>query len=77
MRSCWSPPGDVSSVPSWAGFMLAPSAMCPATTAKHILQGVYGGTCACDLMRPAMYGAYHHITVMGKETAPATTNTTW
>ena len=22
-------------------------------------------------MRPAMYGAYHHITVLGKETAPA------
>ncbi|MEA4897420.1 diaminopimelate decarboxylase family protein [Bacillota bacterium Meth-B3] len=26
---------------------------------------------ACDLMRPAMYGAYHHITVAGKEDAPA------
>ena len=26
--------------------------------------------CACNLMRPAMYGAYHHITVMGKEHAP-------
>lgn len=25
---------------------------------------------ACDLMRPAMYGAYHHITVAGKEDAP-------
>lgn len=25
---------------------------------------------ACDLMRPAMYGAYHHITVLGKENAP-------
>ena len=25
--------------------------------------------CAADLMRPAMYGAYHHITVLGKETA--------
>jgi diaminopimelate decarboxylase len=23
--------------------------------------------CAVDLMRPAMYGAYHHITVLGKE----------
>jgi diaminopimelate decarboxylase len=23
--------------------------------------------CAADLMRPAMYGAYHHITVLGKE----------
>lgn len=27
--------------------------------------------CAANLMRPAMYGAYHHITVMGKETAVA------
>ena len=26
--------------------------------------------CACNLMRPAMYGAYHHITVLGKENAP-------
>lgn len=28
--------------------------------------------CACNLMRPAMYGAYHHITVMGKEEEPCT-----
>ena len=28
--------------------------------------------CAVNLMRPAMYGAYHHITVMGKEEAPLT-----
>ena len=28
--------------------------------------------CACNLMRPAMYGAYHHITVMGKECDPLT-----
>ncbi|HML69128.1 MAG TPA: diaminopimelate decarboxylase [Clostridia bacterium] len=28
--------------------------------------------CAVNLMRPAMYGAYHHITVMGKETDPLT-----
>ena len=27
--------------------------------------------CAANLMRPAIYGAYHHITVMGKENAPA------
>lgn len=27
-------------------------------------------SCAADLMRPAMYGAYHHITVLGKEKAP-------
>lgn len=28
--------------------------------------------CAANLMRPAMYGAYHHITVMGKENDPCT-----
>ena len=27
---------------------------------------------ACNLMRPAIYGAYHHITVLGKEHAPLT-----
>jgi len=27
--------------------------------------------CMVNLMRPAMYGAYHHITVMGKEYSPA------
>lgn len=25
---------------------------------------------ACDLIRPAMYGAYHHITIVGKEDLP-------
>jgi diaminopimelate decarboxylase len=29
--------------------------------------------CMANLMRPGMYGAYHHITVLGKEDAPATT----
>ncbi|MDR3086077.1 MAG: diaminopimelate decarboxylase [Christensenellaceae bacterium] len=28
--------------------------------------------CAANLMRPAMYGAYHHVTVLGKEDAPKT-----
>jgi diaminopimelate decarboxylase len=28
--------------------------------------------CMADLMRPALYGAYHHITIPGKESAPAT-----
>ncbi len=27
--------------------------------------------CMANLMRPAVYGAYHHITVLGKENAPA------
>jgi diaminopimelate decarboxylase len=29
--------------------------------------------CMANLMRPGMYGAYHHISVLGKEDAPATT----
>ncbi len=38
---------------------------------KHIYKEYAGlNTCACDLMRPAMYGSYHHITVLGKEDAP-------
>ncbi len=39
---------------------------------KHIYKD-YVGTDACmaDLMRPALYGAYHHITVLGKENAEA------
>ena len=38
---------------------------------KHIYKEYIGvDACACNLMRPAMYGAYHHITVMGKEDAP-------
>ena len=37
---------------------------------KHIYREYVGlDACAADLMRPAMYGAYHHITVLGKEDA--------
>ncbi len=36
-------------------------------TYKHFI-GV--DACAANLMRPAIYGAYHHITVLGKENAP-------
>jgi len=39
-------------------------------TYKHYI-GV--DACMTDLMRPGMYGAYHHITVPGKESAPADT----
>ncbi len=39
---------------------------------KHIYKDYVGvDASASDLMRPAMYGAYHHITVLGKEKAPA------
>ena len=54
-------------------FMLAPYG-CLVTRAiheKHIYKEYIGlDACACNLMRPAMYGAYHHITVIGKEDAP-------
>ena len=47
---------------------------CLVTTAthfKHTYKEYVGvDACAANLMRPAMYGAYHHITVMGKEDAP-------
>ncbi|MEL4105980.1 diaminopimelate decarboxylase [Oscillospiraceae bacterium WX1] len=54
-------------------FMLGPYG-CLVTRAiqeKHIYKEYVGlDACASNLMRPAMYGAYHHITVMGKEDAP-------
>jgi diaminopimelate decarboxylase len=38
---------------------------------KHIYKEYAGlDACMANLMRPALYGAYHHITVMGKENAP-------
>ncbi len=47
---------------------------CLVTTAiheKHIYREYIGvDACAVDLMRPAIYGAYHHISVMGKLDAP-------
>lgn len=46
-------------------------------TVRHIKDTYkkYAGLDAtmANLMRPGMYGAYHHITVLGKEAAPATT----
>jgi diaminopimelate decarboxylase len=40
---------------------------------KHIYKEYIGlNACMADLMRPGLYGAYHHITVMGKENSPAT-----
>ena len=38
---------------------------------KNIYKHYIGlDACMANLMRPALYGAYHHITVMGKENAP-------
>ena len=65
--------GDVALYTELGRFMLAPYGhlVTRATHEKHIYKEYIGvDACACDLMRPAMYGAYHHITVMGKENAP-------
>ncbi len=66
--------GDVSIFTELGRFMLAPYG-CLVTKAiheKHIYKEYIGvDACAVNLMRPAMYGAYHHITVAGKEDAEA------
>ena len=65
--------GDVAIYTELGRFMMGPYG-CLVTTAiheKHTHKEYIGvDACAVDLMRPAMYGAYHHITVMGKEDAP-------
>jgi diaminopimelate decarboxylase len=55
-------------------FMTGPYGMLLTTAIhkKHIYKEYIGvDACAANLMRPAIYGAYHHITVLGKEGAPA------
>ena len=65
--------GDVKLCAEMGRFMLGPYG-CLVTKClhqKHIHKEYVGvDACACNLMRPAMYGAYHHITVAGKEDAP-------
>lgn len=65
--------GDVAIYTELGRFMLAPYG-CLVTEAiheKHTHKEYIGcDACAVNLMRPAMYGAYHHITVMGKEDEP-------
>ncbi len=64
---------DVAIFTELGRFMLAPYG-CLVTQAiheKHTYKEYIGvDACAVNLMRPAMYGAYHHITVLGKEEAP-------
>ncbi len=65
--------GDVAIYTELGRFMLAPYGHLVATAIheKHIYKEYIGlDACAVNLMRPAMYGAYHHITVMGKEDQP-------
>ena len=65
--------GDVAIYTEMGRFMLGPYG-CLVTKAiheKNTYKDYIGvDACAVDLMRPAIYGAYHHITVMGKEDAP-------
>ena len=65
--------GDVAIYTELGRFMMGPYG-CLVTKAmheKHTYKEYIGvDACAVNLMRPAMYGAYHHITVMGKENAP-------
>ena len=64
---------DVSLYTELGRYMLGPNG-CLVTKVRHLKHSYreYAGVdaCSCDLMRPAMYGAYHHITVMGKENLP-------
>jgi diaminopimelate decarboxylase len=65
--------GDVAIFTELGRYMLAPYGHLVATAVheKHIYKEYIGlDACAVNLMRPAMYGAYHHITVMGKENEP-------
>lgn len=65
--------GDVAIYTELGRFMMGPYG-CLVTKAiheKHTHKEYIGvDACAVNLMRPAMYGAYHHITVMGKEDQP-------
>ena len=63
---------DIAIYTELGRFMLAPYGHLVTTVLhqKHIYREYVGvDACAADLMRPAMYGAYHHITVLGKEDA--------
>ncbi len=64
---------DVAVFTELGRFMLAPygALITKAIHEKHTYKEYIGvDACAANLMRPAIYGAYHHITVLGKENAP-------
>lgn len=65
--------GNVRLYTEMGRYMLAPYGVLVSRVIhqKHIYKEYIGlDACAANLMRPAIYGAYHHITVMGKENAP-------
>ncbi len=64
---------DVAIYTELGRYMLAPYGhlITQAKHEKNTYKNYVGvDACAVNLMRPAMYGAYHHITVLGKEEAP-------
>ncbi len=65
--------GDVAIYTELGRFMMGPYGQLVTRVLhqKHIHKEYVGvDACAVNLMRPAMYGAYHHITVLGKEGQP-------
>ena len=65
--------GDIAIYTELGRFMLAPfgQLVTKVIHQKHIYKEYLGcDACAVDLLRPAFYGAYHHITVSGKEEEP-------
>ena len=65
--------GNVALYTELGRYMMGPygGLVTKAVHEKHIYKEYIGcDACACNLMRPAMYGAYHHITVLGKENEP-------
>ena len=65
--------GDVAIYTELGRFMMGPYGQLVTTAVheKHTHKEYIGlDACAVNQMRPAMYGAYHHITVLGKEDAP-------
>ncbi|WP_405342910.1 diaminopimelate decarboxylase family protein [Ruminococcus sp.] len=64
---------DIAIFTELGRYMMAPYGALIATClhTKHIYKDYIGlDACAANLMRPAMYGSYHHITVLGKENDP-------
>ena len=64
--------GDIKIYTELGRYMLAPNGglITKAIHEKHTHKEYVGvDACVANLMRPAMYGAYHHITVLGKEDA--------
>ncbi len=67
--------GDVAIYTEMGRFMMGPYGQLVTTAIheKHTYKEYIGcDACAVNLMRPAMYGSYHHITVVGKENEECT-----